>query len=167
MAITFNDNLQINAPKPADAKYMNFTGGIAQPWASVAAANAGINAAYRYQYLTIFVLMNGDPIEFWYRTGTADGNLEPKTKESYTLNANGSITLTANYAYNRIVVLPINNLSNLTIGTTNGGTDIEPGIPVTVGVPYSLDYPFYYLSNTPIFFGGIASGTKILLYKTF
>jgi len=167
MAITLNDNVQINAPKVLDNKYMKFSGGTTQPWASSAEAVTNILSAYRYQYLTVLCLMNGDPVEYWWRTGTADGNLETKSKESYTFNSSSSITLTTGYLYDRIIVLPANNLTNLIIGTTNGGNDIEPGTPVTGGDVYTLSYPQYINASTTLYFGNLATGTKILLYKTF
>lgn len=167
MAITVNDNFQVNSPKGIDAKYSKFSGGTYQPWASSAEAISNIVSAYRYQYLTVLCLMNGDPIEYWWRIDTTDASLEPKNKESYTLNGTGTITLGAGYLYKTIVVLPTTTISNLQIGTTLGGTDIEPGAAVTGGTAYVLDYPTYTASSKTLYFTNPTSGTKILLYKTF
>lgn len=167
MSIILNDSLQINAPKAVDSKYMKFSGGITQPYASNTEVNSTILSAYRYQYLVVLAFMNGDPVEYWYRGGTADGNLETKSKESYTFNTSASVTLSAGYLYNKIIILPQNNITNLIIGTTNGGNDIEPGTAVNASTVYTLDYPNYIVTATPIYFGNLSSGTKILLYKTY
>jgi hypothetical protein len=167
MAITFNDNAQINAPKPIDAKYMKFSAGVAQPYASVAEANATILSVYRFQYLTVLVLMNGDAVEHWYQGGTADVNLLPKSKESYTISTiSATIPLLNNYLYTKIVILPINTITNLIIGTSIGGGDIEPGVALGVGSTYVADISIFGLSTT-LFFGGLSATTKVILYKTF
>lgn len=167
MAITFNDNIQINAPKVLDNKYMKFAAGTTQPWANAAEAVTNILSAYRYQYLTVLCLMNGDPIEYWWRTGTADGNLETKGRESYTFNSSNSITLAQNYLYTHFIVLPTITITNLIIGTTNGGTDLEPGAAVSASTRYVLNYSDFPVSSTTIYFGNLTSGTKILAFKTF
>lgn len=168
MAITFNDNFAINAPKPIEAKNMDFAGGQSVPFASTAAAITAILAAYRYQYLTIWALAaNSDPLEYWWRADTTDASLEPKSKESYTLNANGSITMIAPYHILSISVQPTNVLSALQIGTTTGGNDLEPGTAVSAGGTYTLSYNSRILSNTTIFFTGVATGTKIIVDKKF
>lgn len=166
MAITLNDNISTHAPKPVEARSMDFQSGSAIPFANIAAALTAVIQAFRHQYLTIWALAaNGDPLEYWWRTGTSDGALEPKSKESVTLDTDGFITLLSGYKYDTFVVLPTNTLSNLIIGTSNGGTDIEPGAPVSAGVPYVLSYPKYVTTNTPLYFGGLAAGTKIIAYK--
>lgn len=167
MPITINDNLQTNAPRHIDNKYMTLSGANSIPYANSAAAIAAVNGAYRYQYLTVLCLMNGDPVEYWWRGGTGDGNLETKSKESYTLNGTGAIALLPNYLYHNIVVLPTNSIANLQIGTTPGGTDIEPGAAVSGGANYTLAYPIYITSATSLYFSNVTTGTKIVLYKTF
>jgi hypothetical protein len=167
MSITLNDSLKINAPKHIDAKYMKFSGGITQPYANLAEALVAIPSAYRYQYLTVLCVINGDPLECWWFGGTADAFLQTKNRDSYILNSNNSVTLLAGYMYTKIVVLPTNNLTNLIIGTTSGGTDIEPGIDVTAGGVYTSNIGIYAKSNINIFLGGITTGTKVLLYKSF
>lgn len=168
MAIIFNDNLQINAPKPIDAKNMNFSGGAAIPYASVAAAISAIPSAYRHLYLTVWALAaNGDALQYWWQIDLTDASLVPKDKESYTLNSDGSITFAAPYLFTHLVVLPTNNLSALKIGTTNGGGEYEPGAVVNAGTSYTLSLGQYAISGTTIWFNGLASGTKILAYKHF
>ena len=69
MAILINDNYSLAATKPFDARYLNIT----TPWASVAAANAGI-PTYRYTGLTV----NVAGVEYWYAEGIADIDLVVK-----------------------------------------------------------------------------------------
>lgn len=71
MAQTINDNFQNNSPKSLDNKYLN--SGISN-YSSVAAANTAIVPAYRHLGLTVKIGSQ----EYWYRDGTADGNLIPK-----------------------------------------------------------------------------------------
>jgi hypothetical protein len=167
MSIILNDNIQYNAPKQADAKYMKFSGGIAQPYTSTAEAISTILLAYRYQYLTVLILMNGDPVEYWWQGSTADGSLVTKSKESYTFNSTNSIVLTTNYLYHKIAILPANNITGLIIGTSLGGTDIEPGTNLSAGVPQVYSIGYYILFPTTFYFGNLSTGTKILLYKEF
>ena len=70
MAITLNDNLQINAGKPVDSKYLSSSN---VPYADVSAANTAIPISYRYQGLKV----NINNIEYWYYTGVTNGDLVP------------------------------------------------------------------------------------------
>jgi len=71
MAILINDNYSLSANKPFDARYLN----ISTPWASCAAAIAGI-PTYRYSGLTVNIA--GD--EWWWKDGVGDGDLVLKTQ---------------------------------------------------------------------------------------
>lgn len=168
MATTLNDNVAVHADKPIDARSMDFAGGISVPFANIAAANAAVNQAFRYQYLTVWILAaNGDPIEHWWRADTNDSSLEPKDTESYTFNTDASISLKAGYNYQEFVVLPTTNIANLQIGTTLGGNDLEAGSAVLAGTSYKLGNLSYPTSTTSIFFTGLSTGTKIRVYKKF
>lgn len=71
MAIQISDNLLVNASKPQDAKY--------GPWGSLALARTAIPWYYRHKGLTIGVLDTRSQIrEYWWKAGTADGDLVPK-----------------------------------------------------------------------------------------
>jgi hypothetical protein len=86
MAILLNDNLQINAGKPVDAKYLASTN---QPYASVAAANSAIPQSYRY----IGLKVNVNNVEYWYYTGVTDSDLvaleTPESASGITVATNG------------------------------------------------------------------------------
>lgn len=170
MAIPLNDNIATRSNKPADSRVMDFAGGISVPYASIAAAKSAIDPFYRCQYLTVWAqAANGDPLEYWWRVDTTDASLEPKGKESYTLNTDGSLLLLPQYNYEDIVVLPTNNIANLMIGTTSGGGELEPGTAILANTAYKLGGSSlgYLTSATSIFFTGVATGTKILIYKKY
>lgn len=71
-----NDNINLVAPKPLDARTMKTLGGIATVYASVSEANTAI--IYRNRTLTIPILIGGIPIDHWYQNGLTDGDLVPK-----------------------------------------------------------------------------------------
>jgi hypothetical protein len=71
MSILLNDNLNIAAAKPTDARY--------GPWGSEALAKAGIPSFQRYKGLTVGVLVGGVVNEYWFDDGIADSDLVPKT----------------------------------------------------------------------------------------
>jgi hypothetical protein len=168
MAIDFSDNFLTQANKPTDSRAMDYSSGSSVPYASISAATSEINAAYRYQFMTIWCTSpTGLITEYWWRSGTLDADLEPKTTESYTLNSNGSITMTAPYYIIGVSVQPPTLISNLQIGTTSGGNDLEPGSPVAAGANYTLTWGGRILTNTTIWFTGIVTGTLILIDKKF
>lgn len=87
MAILINDNYQLTAPKPFDARYMN----ISTPWSSIGAVNTAIPQAYRYIGLTVNI--NGT--EHWYATGILDTDLVPKVNAGTLSGATNGIHVTA------------------------------------------------------------------------
>ena len=74
MSINLNDNLFVNAGKPIDGKYLSGTTG----YSSIAAVNAAISVPLRYVGLTV----NIANIEYWYKNGVEDGDLEEKKYDS-------------------------------------------------------------------------------------
>lgn len=164
-----NDNFQVRAPKPIESKIMDFAGGASTPYANIAAANAAILSAYRWKYLTIWAFAaNGDPLEYWWKNDLLDASLEPKNKDSVTLTTDGSIALLPGYNYQDIIVIPTSGLSALKIGTSSGAGDLEPGAAVTGGASYKLASTLGYITtSTNIFFSGITSNSKVLIYKKF
>jgi len=73
MSITLNDNLSVQAPKPADARY--------GPYADTATANAATaNAGNRYIGLTVGIGTT-NTTEYWYNGGIADSNLVVKSTQ--------------------------------------------------------------------------------------
>jgi len=74
MALELPYGILVLNPTPLDAKYSNN----GTPYTSVSAANTAIDAAVRYRGLTV----NVSGIEYWYKDGTADGNLVVKQSGS-------------------------------------------------------------------------------------
>lgn len=69
--ITMNDNFDVKAPKPTDHRY--------GPYATTAAAIAGVASVNRYIGLTVGVITAGVVEDYWWNDGTADGDLVVKT----------------------------------------------------------------------------------------
>lgn len=84
MAIVLSDNIQNNAPKPTDSRYLCNQ----VPYTSVGQANsviAGGTGGVRYTGLTVNI--NGE--EYWYKNGIDDGDLIPKVLGG---EGNGTVT---------------------------------------------------------------------------
>ena len=106
MAIILNDNLQINAGKPIDSRYLT-TGNTA--YVSTGATNSAIPVPLRYTGLTVNILGT----EYWYKTGVADINLIQK-KYDTVLPISSFVTGATNIGYfsghTSVQTLPITNL---------------------------------------------------------
>ena len=83
MAINFSDNIKINAGKPSDAKYLNSSNA---PYANVGEVNSTIVEPQRYEGLTV----NINNVEYWYATGTGDGDLVVKSAGGASTNVTGA-----------------------------------------------------------------------------
>lgn len=84
MAINLSDNIQTNAPKPSDSRYLNNL----VPYISITEVNSTILSGNRYIGLTVNI--NGS--EYWYKDGIGDNDLIEKTSGggSGMLNWTGS-----------------------------------------------------------------------------
>jgi len=71
MGIVLSDNIQANAPKSIDSRYLNNL----VPYTSVSAANAAILSGVRYTGLTVNILGT----EYWYGQGILDSCLVTKS----------------------------------------------------------------------------------------
>lgn len=92
MSILLNDNVKINAGKPADYWRLDSSN---NAWANIAAVNAGIPLSYRSLGLTVQLPIG----EFWYKDGLADSDLIFKSN-SVTLSVlrgNESPSVADNY----------------------------------------------------------------------
>jgi len=75
MAIALSDNLQINFPKPTDARlYNNLT-----PYTSSAQVTGSIDINYRFLGLTVLVSSSTEIAEYWWKEGINDNQLILKT----------------------------------------------------------------------------------------
>lgn len=103
MAIILNDNIRINAGKPADAKYLSSAN---TPYASVAAVNTAITVPERHIGLTVNIM----GVEYWYKDGVADIDLVLKTVEGGTTDAvTGATNIGLFQGLSGIQILPINH----------------------------------------------------------
>ena len=109
MAIILNDNLQINAGKPIDSRYLT-TGNTV--YASTTAVNAAIPTPLRYTGLTVNILGN----EYWYKNGVSGTSLTLKVPTGGT--AANAITGATNIGYfsghTSIQILAISTSSGIT-----------------------------------------------------
>jgi hypothetical protein len=91
MAIVLSDNIQVNAPKPIDSRYLNIT----VPYTSCSQVNTCLVAGVRFTGLTVNIL----GVEYWYNCGIADSCLVTKTAGSAGVSlgwsnfANGSTVI--------------------------------------------------------------------------
>ncbi len=129
MGIVLNDNLSIQAGKPADAKYLNSSNAT---YTNVAAAKSAIPVSYRFIGLTV----NVGTDEYWWKTGLTDGDLILKV--SSTSFSNPMTT-----AGDLIVGGSAGTPQRLGIGTAlqqvrvnAGGTALEYFTPSTTGLVF-------------------------------
>lgn len=71
MGIERNNNFDILANKPIDSRE--------GPFDSVASANAAISSSFRYQGLTVKIIVSGSAVDYWYEDGITDGDLVEKS----------------------------------------------------------------------------------------
>jgi len=131
MAINLNDNLKINVGNPIDSRYLN-TGNTA--YVSIDAVTAttlgGIAISQRYKGLTVLVDSGGTNVEFWFKNGVANSDLEEKKFASEQLIGD-FITGATNLGY-------FEGLSGIQWLNLSGG-----GFGTDAGLYYS-EYNWYY-----------------------
>lgn len=77
MAINLSDNILAKTTAPADAKYGPYVS--SSLTGATAAACAYLNPSYRYEGLTVGLIVGTDDIiEYWFLGGVSDDNLVPK-----------------------------------------------------------------------------------------
>jgi hypothetical protein len=114
MAITIQDTFHVNAPKSADSRYLKNGN---TPYSSVADANATILSFYRHVGLTVLIGTQ----EYWYKTGTANGNLILKDTGGATpINPNSPITY--NTSTGDIAITQANSGQNGYLSNTDWST---------------------------------------------
>ena len=84
MAIVLSDNVQTNAPKPSDSRYLNNL----VPYSSTTEATTCIAAGVRYSGLTV----NVGGVEYWWKDGTGDGDLVLKTTGGGSATSGENVT---------------------------------------------------------------------------
>lgn len=104
MSIILNDNIDVRAPKPADARFGTSISGTTGFYSTVTDANNAIPTYQRYIGLTVGIKVGNNPIqEYWYANGINNGDLVVKsgtvsgagnglTLSSGTINLGGTLT---------------------------------------------------------------------------
>ena len=104
MSIILNDNIDVRAPKPADARFGTTISGTTGFYATTTDANTAIPSYQRYVGLTVGIKVGSNPIqEYWYangitdldlvlKTGTVSGAGNGLTLSSGTINLGGTLT---------------------------------------------------------------------------
>lgn len=162
MSTSQNDSFQIKAPKSIDSRYLkNET----IPWTSTAEVNAAINAAYRYQGLTVLI----GATEYWYIGGIADVNLVPKSLSnnslSLSLTADGFYTFPLDSLIVALIVTPT-AMINFRAGSSVGAEDFVPTIQLAANTPAPLAVFLVRNTGQSIYFGGISGASATVVIKT-
>lgn len=168
MSITLNDNILTSAPKHVDARYAKFSGGVQVPYTDIAEANTTVISSRRTKYLTVLILQDGVPTEYWWRNGIADGDLEPKSiQRATTAGSTASFTVKAGHDHEDTIIVPPSNLGNVRMGTTLNGNDLVPGIAVDAPDGGSIGGGGYCHSNKTFYLSGLVAGTIIIVKQKF
>ena len=94
MSIILNDNIDVRAPKPADARFGTGISGTTGFYTTTSAANTAIPSYQRYIGLTVGIKVGSNPIqEYWYANGITDFDLVLKT--GTVSNAANGLTLSS------------------------------------------------------------------------
>jgi len=132
MAIAFNDNFKISAPKPVDKRYLNNSN---LPYASIAEVNSIILSSERYIGLTV----NIGNVEYWYETAISDGDLLVKTvKDIYVSGATYSGSTLLLHRTQGLSDINVNiGVSGVTDGVVSGATLVGSNLILsrTIGLP--------------------------------
>ncbi len=139
MAISLNDNILTNAPKPSDSRYGNF--------ASVSDALSAVGSGIRYQGLTIGIVTNGVVEDYWFRDGIADSDFVIKTPDlsGYEVLTNKSTSTslgTSNTLYptQNAVRAFVNNAGIPKEDVSNKSTDVTLGGASPSSALYTSEY---------------------------
>jgi hypothetical protein len=153
--ITINDTYQLNAPKSLDGKYLK-TG--TTVYTSTAEAISTVPSAYRSQGLTV----NVTGIEYWWKVGTADGQLVIKDNVPQIQSDWNSVS-----GLSQI----LNKPTLATVATTGAYADLtgKPTIPAQVAlvagtnITITGSYPNLTINSTG---GGSGSSLTSVTYSS-
>ena len=156
MAIGFNDNINVRAPKPIDNRYGKLLDNTWVPFDSVEEALTA--TLYRYEGLILPIRSSSNKIElYWFEGGVADSNL----------------TLFKPLIVSDLqAVTDINNITSNTIVVTGYGkiNPTLPGLALAKGVMYNVN-PSGVISGSVLFydegkveFNSLGGSTKFTLY---
>ena len=171
MAINLSDNIKISAPKPVDFKYLDE---LADTYVSVGAVNTAIPVGERHIGLTVNIGYS----EYWYASGTTDGNLVLKTSSSGS-TVNGAQNVGVGIGvYSGITETGLINLRKIVgsgntnvvlsgdsiVVNTTGGTSLNDGILKFDSVKQTYN-PYDDIRDDIVFYTGTTcpTGNTILM----
>lgn len=117
MAINRSDNFNLSAPKLLDAR--------SGPFSSMSTALGFINTAFRTTALPVYITIDGNLIEHWFRDGTDDNQLIPKSFS--TSNTNLTYLANVDQVFNADIGTDLANI-NLSDLVTDVNQDIADNL---------------------------------------
>jgi hypothetical protein len=130
MSIILNDNIDVRAPKPADARFGTNISGTTGFYATTSDANVAIPTYQRYIGLTIGIKVGSNPIqEYWYANGINNADLVVKTGtisdagsglnlSSGTINLGGTLSTPTTLVTSSTNTLSLTGLSSISTPST-------------------------------------------------
>ena len=167
-----NTGLDNNSPQAIDRSYGALSFGSTVPYVSTNAANAAVPGYFRHIGKTVLIDSGGGPVEYWWKSGIADINLEQKIVTpaaewqpyQVLLTEDGSFSIPQNSLLDMIVIVPTVGF-NLKIGTSAGAEDLQLGLPMIANqANVSVLIVPAWGSDQLIYFSGIPASTTFLLY---
>jgi len=183
MSIILNDNIDVRAPKPADARFGTNISGVTGFYATTSNANTAIPTYQRYIGLTVGIKVGSNPIqEYWYANGINNVDLVPKTGTvsgaGNGLNlSSGTINLGGTLSTPTTLVTSATNTLSLTglVTTTSPSTflTIDPsgvitssgysGVATNILTALTADNGLTKTGNNIKLGGNLTAGTTITL----
>lgn len=130
MSIILNDNIDVRAPKPADARFGTSISGTIGFYATTSDANAAIPTYQRYIGLTVGIKVGSNPIqEYWYanginnadlviKSGTVSGAGNGLNLSSGTINLGGTLSTPTTLVTSSTNTLSLTGLSSISTPST-------------------------------------------------
>lgn len=175
MAVPFNDNIGISAPKAVDSRSVKFVAGVSTPFASVAEAHAA--QTFKSIGVPIYINVGGQIVEYQYDgQGLAQSNLVPKvvlasqiaagTIDDSRLSANiVSVAKATTQTFTGGIAAPSAALTNLTVNSQLGTGTRMATFDASGNIGSSALPPSYFSSSQ--FTGtGASSGSPLTINTT-
>jgi hypothetical protein len=70
-----------------------------------------------------------------------------------------------NVLYEYLVIQPSSDLAGFKLGTTSGGEEILPAVPITAAAGMVIPLSKFFLGSTTIYFGGCPVNVTVKIYK--
>lgn len=144
-----------------------YTGAIDQDsvFTTTAARTAYLTNARRYAGQVVVDMEDGSA---YYLNSARNAWVSFNVSGPTTVNLisdNTAVSFILNTLYEHLVILPTSDLVGFKLGTTSGGEEILPAVPITAVDGMVIPLAKYFLSTTNIYFGGVSSNTTVKIYK--